>query len=57
MPIVPKELGDPEVGSHLELDVAAVIAEAAARPRRANMVIDDLSDEESKRFWAVLERL
>lgn len=57
MPIVPKELGDPVVGSHLELDVAAVIAEAAARPRRANMVIDDLSDEESKRFWAVLERL
>jgi prevent-host-death family protein len=48
---------DPEIGTHLELDLDHLIHAAAQRPRPRNLVIDDLTDAESERFWAVLERI
>jgi prevent-host-death family protein len=48
---------DPEIGAHLELDTDSLIAAATNRPRLEGLVIDDLTDGESERFWAVLERI
>ena len=48
---------DPAIGTHLELDPDTLIAAASNRPRPENLVIGDLTDGESERFWAVLERV
>jgi prevent-host-death family protein len=48
---------DPEIGQHLEQSPDEIIAAAARRDQRRSFVIEDLTDEESDRFWAILERL
>ncbi len=48
---------DPAIGRHLERSPEDLLRAASARHRPVSMTIEDLSDEESARFWAVLERL
>ena len=48
---------DPAAGTHLELTVEETIANARARPRPRALVITDLTDDESDRFWGILEQL